>query len=766
MRAGTLQGAAGVAVLLMGTVGQTAAMAQQQATPAGAQPNATTTPNATAPAQPQAQQITTTGQAGVPQAPEPNHPGPLYLRETGKDYSNLKSHWKNPIAPYTATDYNAPRLTNTPRLGDLLRDGRIYLSLSDAVLLALENNFDIEIARVNLDIADTDILRAKAGSTLRGVSTALVTNTLGGTSSTVTGGGGPGGTGTGSGGSGTGAQGLVLSTNGGGPVPLNRDGLLTGTIQYEDSTQPGGSGFGGSTSTTGTGGTGTGGTGTGGTGTGTGGTGTGTGTSGNLFNANPTVTKTNTYNFQYTQGFVTGTQLAVTFNNSRTNSSATTTSYRPSFSTTMRAQLTQQFLQGFGPGIQGRFVLQAKNNRRIADSAFRQQLIYSITQVESIYWALVSAYEDVQAKTRALEQSSQLARDNRRQLEIGTLAPLDIVNSDQSVTLDRQSLTTSQSNLEYQQLLMKQAIVRDLNDPQLATAPVVPTDRVDLQRLAEEDTPVEDLVKQAYANNPSIEQASLNMKNNQITIKALKNGLLPILNGYAFYGGSGLAGTVNPSSTICTSNPGVANCGLTNVGGYGTAFGNGFNNSAPDYGVGATFQIPIRNRPAQADQARSQMEYRQAQMRLQQLYTQVRIQVINLQFALTNDRASVVASQAARDYQAQALDAEQKKFRLGSSTTALVLQQERTLATSENTLITSTAAYANDRAALLQILAKTLDAYNINIEQSASGVITSAPVIPGLTVPKPAAPPRPLTSTPPPLPADLSRPASGQPNPQ
>ncbi|MEZ2346266.1 TolC family protein [Terriglobus sp. RCC_193] len=711
MKAGTLQGAAGVALLFMGTLGQDVALAQagqQQAPPAGVPANAATTPAA-----PQAQQITTTGTPGIPQAPEPAHPGPLFLRETGKDYSNLKSHWKNPIAPYTATDYNAPRLSNTPHLNDLLRDGKVYLSLSDAVLLALENNFDIEIARINLDIADTDILRAKAGSTLRGVSTGLVTNTLGGTSSTVTGGGGPGGTTTSSGGSGTGASGLVLSTNGGGPVPLNRDPLVTGTLQYESAIAPGGT---------------------------------------SIFNPNSTTTDTATYNFGYQQGFLTGTQLNVSFTNSRVTSTSFLSAYTPQFNSNFKATVTQNLLQGFGPWIQGRFVVQAKINRRITDSAFRQQLIYTITQVESIYWNLVSAYEDVQAKTRALEQSTKLAADNRRQLEIGTLAPLDVVNSDQAVSTDRQSLVTSQSNLEYQQLVMKQAIVRDLNDPQLATAPVVPTDRVSLDRLPEEDTPIEDLVKQAYVNNPSIEQAVLNMQTNKITIRAEKNGLLPTLNAYAFYGGTGIAGTANPASSACTNNPTLPNCGLGNYGAYGTAFSGAFNNSAPDRGVGATLSIPIRNRPAQADQARSQMEYRQAQMRLQQLYTQTRIQVINGQYALTNDRASVVAAQATRDYQAQALEAEQKRFRLGASTTANVLQQERNLATAENTLITATAVYARDRASLQQLLANTLERYNINLEQAASGTMSNAPVIPGLTAPKDPEAPKPLTNTPPPLP--------------
>ncbi len=261
------------------------------------------------------------------------------------------------------------------------------------------------------------------------------------------------------------------------------------------------------------------------------------------------------------------------------------------------------------------------------------------------------------------------------------------------------------------------------------------------------------------------------MDNNKITIKALKNGLLPQVNAYAFYGGSGYTGAANPSSILCQNNPNVANCGLT-PGGYGTSFQNAFNNSAPDKGVGVTLNVTIRNRAAQADQARSQMEYRQAEMRLQQLYTQTRIQVVNQQYALTNDRASVVAAQSARDYQNQALDAERKKYRLGASTTANVLQQERNLATAENNLISATAAYAKDRATLLQLLSNTLDRYGINIEQAASGTITSSPNIPGLTAPQAPAPPRPLTATPPPLPpypatgAATTTPAGTQTTPQ
>ena len=674
----------------------------QQTTPAPAG-----VPSATQPAQPQAVQNDTTKTPGLPQAPEPALTQPLFLRDTTKDYTHLKVHtWRNLFMPYTATAVAQPRLSNTPKLDDLLRDGKLYLSLPDALVLALENNYDIAIARINLDIADTDVLRTRAGSTFRGVSTGLVTNTLGGSTSTISGGGGPGGTTSAAGGAGAGASGLVLSTNGGGPLPYNLDPALTGTTEFERATTQSASVI------------------------------------------QPTAT-TNTFtsDFAYQQGFSTGTLLNVGFNNTRLSTTSTLSSLIPSLNTNLRATVTQHLLQGFGPGINRRFIVEALNNRRITDSAFRAQILYTIAQVESIYWSLVSAYEDEQSKERALQQSTQLTADNRRQLEIGTLAPLDVVNSDSAVATDKQALITSKSNLEYQQLLMKQAIARNLNDPQLANAPVVPTDRVSLDRLPEEGMQVEDLVKVAYTNNPQVEQAVINMKNNEITIRGEKNGLLPVVDVFGFYGTNALAGVPNSNVTSIggsTTTPAVS----TVPRGYPGALQNLFDGQNPDYGVGVNINIPIRNRVAQADQARSQMEYRQSEMRLQQLYTQIRIQVINAQYALTNDRANVQAANTARDFEAQSLDAEQKKYKLGASTTANVLQQERTLATGEDNLISAQAAYAKDRSALLQLLSTTLDTYGISLVDAATGTVGQAPHVPGLTAPKAPAPPKPLGTVP------------------
>ena len=655
----------------------------QQAQPAPAAPATAAAPAAAAPPAP-----------GLPPAPAPNYTQPIFMRPSNRDFTRPHQVFPNYLKTWEPITVAAPVTTNSQRLDALVHNGKIYLSLADAIVLALENNYDIAIQRYNLDIADTELLRARAGSSLLGVSAGLVQGTLGGsgtTSGSLSSGGGPGGTSTASGGAATGSGGITVSTNGQGPTPEAMDPVLTGTVQLERTTTPEPTPFASGTST---------------------------------LNQN-----TDTYNFNYNQGFITGTQLQVGFDNSRITSDSIFNAYSPELQSTFRATVTQHLLNGFGPGINGRFILEAKNDRRITDSAFRQQILYTINQIENIYWVLVSDYEDVQAKQRGLEQSSRLASDNRKQLQIGTLAPLDVLNADNQVSTDTQALITSQTSLEYQQLIMKQAISRNLSDPALTSAPVIPTDRVSLLEMPEERTPVEELVQRAYANRPEIEQNILNLRNNEITLRAVKNNLLPQVDLYGFYGSSALGGAKSP---FCSSEFfGTGFCDVPTVG-YGTVFTNLFNSTGPDKGAGFNVNIPIRNRTAQALQARAVLEYRQAEMRLQQLYIQVRIQVINGQYALTQDRAAVQAALAAREYNFQSYQAEVKKLRLGASTTANVLQQERNLATAENNVISTEATYAKDRASLEQLLAETLDQYGIQLSDAVSGTVTKEPVIPGL----------------------------------
>ena len=649
----------------------------------------------------------------LPVAPVPVATQPIPLRTSDRDYSKAFGTWHgNPINIYRPTTIAKASFANSVRLADLVKDGKIYLSLSDAIALAIENNYDIAIARYDLDIADTDVLRTRTGALPLGAPSGLITGTLGGSTTILSTGGGPGGSAVGSGGAGSGVSGLTLSTQGAGPVPEYLDPTITGTVQLERARSQQTSIFSPASST-----------------------------------------NTDAYDFTYNQGFVPGTALSIAWNNSRSNTSNTLSSYTPQVNSSFKAVVTQQLLQGAGIWVNKRFIYQALNDRRITDSSFRQQILYTVNQVETIYWGLVQAYQDVQAKQHALEQSNQLLSDNRKQLEVGSMAPLDVVNAESSVAAAQQSLISAQSALNYQQQVIKQAITRNLNDATLAAAPVIPTDRVSLEPISEESQPVEALVQEAFQRRPELEQAVLTLRNDEITLKGARNALLPSLDVYGFYGASIIGGPVNKNCNFAGISCTVT--GNTAPGGYGGVLSDLVNSTAPDKGVGFNLTIPIRNREAQSKQERSLMEYRQAELRLEQLYTQIRMQVANAMFALANDRAQVRSAQAANDYAQQSLDAEQKKLHLGASTTANVLQQQRNMAVAQDNLIAANAAYAKDRAGLYQTLASTLQHYGINLPDAAVGTVTTAPVIPGVA---PAQPGNEPTMTPPAAPTQQAMP--------
>lgn len=640
----------------------------------------------------------------LPSAPAPIPTQPFDLNRGGRDFSKpYAGIWS--LNKYRATSLGKASFENSVRLSDMLKGGKIYLSLSDAIALALENNYDLAIARYDLSIADTDILRTKTGAAPLGVPSGLVTNTLSGgnTSATLSTGGGPGGTTGGAGGAGSGTNGLTLTTGGAGPTPASLDPSVTGTVSFDRNHLPATSFF-------------------------------STGTS-----------STNKYNFTFNQGFVTGTNFQFQFNNTYATTNNTVTLYSPQLLSTFNAQITQHLLQGAGIWVNKRFMYQALNDRRIADATFRQQILYTVNQVEGIYWGLVQAYENLQSKQHALDQSTQLVNDNKKQLEIGTMAPLDIVNAESTQSSDQQALISAQNALNYQQQIIKQAIARNLNDVVLSNAPVIPTDRVSLEQIPEESEDTEALVKTAFQNRPELEQAVLTLRNDEITLKGARNALLPTFDIYGYYQGQGVGGNINEHL-----NP--AYCGgacPTGGTGYGTALQRAFNSTAPDKGLGFNLTIPLRNRYAQSVQERSLMEYRQAELRLAQLYTQIRMQVVNAKYALTNDRAAVQSALAARDYNQQSLDAEEKKLKLGASTTANVLLQQRNLANAEFNLIAAHAQYAQDRAGLYQVLASTLQHYGINLPEAATGDIKTTPQISGIQV----APPSQEPSMAPPPPA-------------
>jgi len=603
-------------------------------------------------------------------------------------------------APRLLAGFLMAGLLLTTRVEPLIQNGKIMLSINDAIALALENNLDIAIARYNLNIADTDILLANAGQSTRGVNTGIVQGTPGGgvgsIGTTGSQGGGAGGTTAGAGGAGTGSSGLVTSTLGVGSSVPSFDPIITGTFQIDHTNSP----------------------------------------SSNAFSGVPVIQQnTGTANFFYQQGFHAGTNMTVGFNNSRVTTNQPFTTLSPTLNSNFRFTLTQPLLQGFGFLPTTRFIRIAKNNREISDVAFRLQVITTVNQIQNIYWDLVNAYENVKVQQESMALAQKTLSDNKKQVEIGTLAPIEIVRAQSVVSTDQQTLIVAQTNLQLQQLLMKNALSRTLVDPVLAEAEVVPTSTMEVPPT-EPVVPIQDLVNDALSHRAELAESRIDLTNRDLNNKSAKNALLPTLGLFAYYGGTGLGGSFNPNARVCTSTTDTF-CTQpadippsTSIGG---TIGQLFDSSAPDKGIGLSLTIPLRNRAAQANQVRAELEYRQAQMRLQQLENQVRIEVRNAQFAVQQNRASVEAARAAVELGRQSLDAEQKKYALGASTTTLVLQAQRDRAQSESNLVSAMAAYEKSRVELDRVIGFTLDRLGILVADAERGQVTKMPAVPYAT---------------------------------
>ncbi len=457
---------------------------------------------------------------------------------------------------------------------------------------------------------------------------------------------------------------------------------------------------------------------------------------------------TTTANLLYTQGFPTGTLMTVGYNNTRIGTNSSFNTVNPSTAANFQFQLRQHLLQGFGFNSNLRWIRIARNDKAIMDAAFQNQIMQTVSQIENIYWDLVNAYENVKVQQRALELADKTLSDTQKQVDIGTLAPITVVQAQSSVATARQNLIVAQTNLQLQQLLMKNAITKNNTDPILANAPVIPTDTLQINEPFDVP-PVEQFVESALKHRPEIVQSRINLTNREVGLKAIKNLQLPTLDVYAFYGAAGLAGNQNFYNTC--GNPGAppTNCvppGTIPATGYGHSFGNLFNSSAPDKGVGVNFNIPLRNRQNQADQVRSVIEYRQAQMSAQQQENTITLQVRNAQFTLQQNYAALRSAVAARDYASQNLDAEQKKYSLGASTSTLVLQASSALTQAESNVLAAASNYEKSRVQLDLFTADTLAKMGIDIGEAESGKVQKTPKVPGAipaTDVSPAAPQQP-----------------------
>jgi outer membrane protein TolC len=425
--------------------------------------------------------------------------------------------------------------------------------------------------------------------------------------------------------------------------------------------------------------------------------------------------------------------VSVGFNNSRqTFGDAPFTQLSPQLNSSFNFKLTQHLLQGFGFAPNTRFIQIAKNNREISDVAFRLQITTTVDQIENMYWDLVFAYENVRVQKEQLAFAQKTLSDNQKQVEIGTLAPIEVVRAQSTVASNQQTLTVALTNLQLQQLLMKNALSRTLVDPTLADAEVIPTSTMELP-AQEAVVPTQDLVNDALAHRPELAESRINLSNTEISNKAVRSALRPTVDLFAYYGGQGLGGNQNPIN-LC-GNPGAPPpplCSATPAPsvGYSGTLNQLVNSGASDKGAGITINVPLRNRAAQATQVRSEFEYRQAQLRLLQIENQVRIEVRNAQFGVQQNRASVASAQAAVDLARQSLDAEQKKYALGASTSTLVLQNQAAMTQAEVTLVSAKAAYEKAEVELDRAIGLLLDHAGIQIAEAERGEVMHAPNIP------------------------------------
>ncbi len=605
------------------------------------------------------------------------------------DYSKPATHFPYFVGPYIARQVPPPSFGNTLRIESLLKEGKLRLSLPDAVALALENNLDLAIARFNLSIADTDIMRAKSGESVRGVATGLVQGTPGGGIGgfgTGAPGAGAGGTSGGAGGAGSGALGLVQSTLGTGTPIDSYDPIINAGMSIDHATFP---------------------------------------QSSTILNGVQSLQQNSGIaNFNYAQGFATGTLMTVEFDNDRITSNSLFGILSPEVDSRFRFTLRQHLLAGFGFGPNLRYVHIARNNREISDVAFRGQVIATVSQIQNIYWDLVNAYEDVKVKERSLELAEKTLSDDREQVKMGAIAPMEVMKAESEESARSQDLLLSQNGLQLQELLIKNAITRDLSDPVLASASVVPTDTMSIPER-EPVTPLQDLISDAQAHRPELAEARMDLTNREITRKSTANAMKPTVDFVAWYGAYGLAGLENSGYNGPPVGP-IPPTGLSD------AFSALFKNNSPDYAVGLSVNIPLRNRGAQADQIRSQLEYRQAQLHLQQLQNQIGIEVRNAQFALLQNRSLVEAARKARDLALQTFDVEQKKKALGASTSNLVLQTNRDLAQAESNFVAAMSTYEKSIVELDRATGLTLAHAGIEIEQAVRGEVQQMPHFEGV----------------------------------
>ena len=601
---------------------------------------------------------------------------------------------------YLPTGVAAISFEDSPRLERLMRAGRIYLSLRDAIALALENNLDIEVARLNPKLQQSNLMRASAGALLRNVSSNISSgpssaslgilsgaNSLGSTGSTT---------------SSTGTTGGVLSglsvQLAGSAIP-NLDPVVFVSGQFQHTTTPESSTF----------------------------------YTGTTF----LVTSYKNANFGVQQGFLTGTQVTLYMSNTvGLKQNSPNNDFNPTDQGSLNFSITQNLLNGFGVAVNNRSIRIAKNQLHASDLTFKQQAIATVNNVVGLYWDLVSFNDSLKVKQQTLDLNTQLYTDNKRRAELGALAEIDIIQAEAEMKNSQQDVVTAETQVLQQEMILKSVLSRTgFNNPAVTGARLIPTDHFDVPPM-DPIQPTQDMVAEAFQKRTEIEQSQINLEDSRISMLGTKNNLLPTLSVFANLSNNGLSGSVNTLPAPFTTPNGVvirprtpADVNGFFIGGYGTLLSQLFNRNFPNYSAGFQLNVPIRNRANQADLIQDELNYRQAQIQDKQLQNNIKLNVINAQIAMQQARAAYQTAVEARKLQEQVLAGERRRYELGTSSILNVIQVQRDTTARELTELDLKSQYVKARNALDNVLGKTLEVQNVDIGEAQHGVVGREPDI-------------------------------------
>ena len=572
------------------------------------------------------------------------------------------------------------KLSNSPRLEQLVRAGNLYLSAQDVIALALENNLDIAVQRYGPYLSREVLRRAEAGGLLRGTDipvapgpTSVSTAGISLASSGLAGGAGIGSVG-----------GIVTGI---GPNPPAMDPNVFGQFTIGHSTTP-------------------------------------------LTNTqlNATTTLVNSYRsgyLGYSQSWITGTYAQVVLAESTSTLNSVTPLFNPSLSGYLDVYLTQPLLQGLSIAVNDRYIKVAKNNQKVSDLLVKQQVATTVAAVLNLYWDLVSFDEAVRIKEQALEAAQKLYEGNKKQVEIGAMAGIEVTRAAAAVSAAKEALLIAQTNVAQQEIVLKNALNRNaLDNVWLDDVHIVPLDHIEVPKT-DELRPVQDLVQEALDKRDEIAQAKINLDSKNVLLKGTKNNLLPSLQAFAEFTNNGLSGPANPIYNGC--------CGSPNpyfVGGTGNVLEQVFRRNFPNYSAGISLNIPFRNRQAQADYVTDELQLRQTELQMQRAVNQVRVDVktnlINLQQARSRYETAV----ATRVLAEQSLDAEQKRFNYGVGSVALVIAAQQDLANDEDTEVQAMANYTHAKIGFDEAMGRTLEVNHVSMEEAVRGHVERESVLP------------------------------------